>query len=247
MAYRRRSTRRYARKSRTNFIATILIIAVLIFATFQWFLPGLINVLGFVTSILKPSHKSEIPKLDNASLAPPVLNISYEATNTAKINISGFGTPNSKVAIYLDDEKKDTVDVSDDGSFIFRNIALVLGTNNIFGKSIDPDKIGVDDKNQESLPSKTFKIIYDNEKPSLNLNEPEDGRIIHGGDRKVKFVGKTEAGARMYINDSQVIVDKEGKFSSEQTLNDGENNFNIKAVDTATNTTEISRKVTYNP
>lgn len=247
MAYSRRSSRRLARKSRTNFIISLILIGVLLYATIQWFLPFLIGGIGFIKGIIKPSHKTTSSLSQDASLAPPVLNIPFEATSTAKINITGYGTPNSKVAIYFDDEKKDTQDVSEDGSFVFKNIPLVLGTNNIYGKSLDPASGGVNDQDKESLPSKTFKVIYDNEKPTLNINEPEDGKTIHGGDKKIKVSGKTEAGAQVFINDSQIIVDKDGNFSSEESLNEGDNNFNIKSLDKALNQTETSRKVIYQP
>lgn len=239
MAYRRRVTRRYARKSKTNFIVTLLLIGFLIYVSLQWILPSLITGLGFLTSIIKPAHKAITTNFENISLAPPVLNIAYEATNTAQINISGYGTPHSKVELFLDDEKKDTIDVSVDGNFEFKNISLSLGTNVIFGKSID-------EKNRLSLPSKTIKVLYDNEKPKLILNEPEDGKKIQGGG-KVKFSGKTEPGVQIFINDNQIIVDKDGNFSVDQSLSDGENNFNVKAEDSASNTIEILRKVTYQP
>lgn len=259
MTYRSRSARRLARKSRRNFIITLLLIGFLLYATIQWILPTLITGLGFIRqniikSTINPSQKNEASITENASLAPPVLNIPYEATNTAQINIRGYGTPSSKVAIFLDDEKQDTVDVSSDGSFEFKNIPLVLGTNNIYGKSIDPDFIGVDENDKESLPSKTIKIIYDNENPPLEIFEPEDGKTIQGGDeqssssnRKIKIAGKTEPNARLYINDNQTVVDKEGKFESVQSLNDVENIFNIKSQDSAGNFTEISRRIIFQP
>ena len=241
MSYRsRRSARRYARKSRTNFIVTLGITIFLLYATIQWILPTLISGIGFVTNIVKPSHKNVSQSSGNASLAPPVLNISFEATNSAQINIRGYGVPNSKIELFLDDQKKDTVHVSEDGSFEFKDIELTIGTNNIFGKSLD-------DKDQESLPSKTFVIIYDNEKPPLEILEPEDNKKIQGGDRKVKISGQTETGAKIFVNDAQVIVDGEGKFSTEKSLNDGDNDFNIKSVDLAGNFTEISRRVNYSP
>lgn len=210
----------------------------LIYATIQWILPSLINGLSFINSIVRPSRK--VITQESPSLAPPVLNIPYEATNTAQIEIRGYGIPNSKVAIFLDMEQVDTVDILEDGSFETKNIELKLGTNNIYGKSID-------EKDQMSLPSKTFKIIYDNEKPPLNISEPEDGKKIQGGDKKVKISGTTEPNAQVFINDTLVIVNSDGNFTSEQTLNDGDNIFNIKAVDKASNFTEILRQVTYQP
>ena len=243
MAYRyrsRRSTKKLARKTRRNFIITLILVALISYGALVWILPFFINGIGFVKDNLKHPQKVVTDLNRNSSLAPPVLNIPYEATNTAQIDIKGYGVSNSKVSLFLDDKKKDAVDVLEDGTFEFKNIPLFLGTNNIYARSID-------EKNQESLPSKTFKIIYDNEKPPLTIREPEDNKKIQGGDKKIKISGTTEPGAEIFINDSQVILDKDGNFSQEIAINEGDNNFNIKAVDKASNSTEISRKVTYQP
>lgn len=240
MAYKLRSQRRLARKSKKNFITSFIIIIFLLFVTFQWILPAIINGVGFVKEIVKPSEKTGENILEKASLAPPILNISYEATGSSQINISGFGTSGSKVELFLDDEKKDTVDVSEDGSFEFKNISLSPGINNIYAKSLD-------EKNQESLSSKIFKITFDSEKPSLSLSEPEDNKKIQGGDKKITVSGNTETGAQVFVNENQVIVNKDGNFSSIISLYDGDNDFNIKAVDKAGNTNEVSRRVNYQP
>lgn len=240
MAYRyhsQRATRRLARKSRRNLIVTLIIIVFLIYATISWILPNFIGTLGFITSIFKQSKK--IVTQENSTLAPPVLNIPFEATNTAQITISGYATPHTKVLIYIDDEQKDFSESNEDGNFEFKDISLSLGTNNIFGKTSD--------EKGESLPSKTIRVIYDNEKPVLNIFEPEDGKTVQGGDRNIKISGQTEPQAQVYINDTRVVVDSEGKFSLTQNLSDGENNFTIKAVDQASNKTEDTRKVIFNP
>lgn len=205
----------------------------------QWILPILITGLGFITGVVKPSHKSTIPITESASLAPPVLNIPYEATSTAQIDIRGYGTPNSKVIIFVDDDKKASTQVSDDGTFEIKNIQLVFGTNNIYGKSID-------EKDRGSLSSKIIKIVYDNENPSLEISEPEDGKTVQG-DRKIKISGKTEPQAQVSINENRVVVHSDGEFSTEYQLNDGENIFNIKSQDLAGNFTEITTRVVFQP
>lgn len=243
MAYRytsRRSMKRLARKSRRNFIITLILIVFLIYATLTWVLPYFIGSVGFVKNIVKPPKTTMPQTIQNSSLAPPVLNIPYEATNSAQINISGFGNPNSKVKLYIDDESKQTVDVSSDGSFIFENVDLSLGTNNIYATTVD-------EQNKESLPSKTLKLLYDNAKPYLNLSSPDDNKIIQGGDKKVTVSGKTDTGVQIFINGSQTIVDKDGNFSTDIILNEGDNSISIKAVDSASNSTETERKVTYKP
>ncbi|MBI2086313.1 hypothetical protein HYT74_03160 [Candidatus Daviesbacteria bacterium] len=240
MAYRRRSANRLAKKSKRNFIVTLIIVGLLGYSTLTWILPSLIGGISVVKNVVKPSQKTTAPITQGSTLAPPVLSISYEATNSAQIDIKGYGIPELKVKLFIDDKDTQTADVSSDGSFIFENVSLSLGTNNIYGKSVD-------DQGKESLPSKTIKLTFVNEKPTLSINEPEDNKIIEGGDKKVKISGKTDPGVKIYINNSQAILDKDGNFSNEQPLNDGDNNFDIKAVDLASNTSEVQRRVIFKP
>lgn len=242
MAYRyrsRRSTRKLARKSRRNFVVTLILVIFLIYATISWILPFFINALGYLNNLVKPPTKPVMESSENATLAPPVFNIPYEATNSPQINIQGYASPNILVRLYLDDRPTREVNTQSDGSFLIENVELALGTNNIYGKTVDAE-------GKESLSSKTIKVIFDNEEPSLEVTEPEDGKNIQG-ERKLKISGKTEAGATVFINDSRVIVDKDDNFSTEQTLNDGENTFTIKAVDQASNSMEIVRRVVFTP
>ena len=129
MAYRyhsRRSAKRYARKSKRSFVITLIIVIFLLYATIVWVLPFFINTLGFINSIVKPPTKPSIEVSENASLAPPVLNIPYEATNSAPINISGYASPNIKVRLYLDDQLEREVNSEVDGSFIVESVSLNL-------------------------------------------------------------------------------------------------------------------------
>lgn len=243
MAYRyhsRRSVKRIARRSRRNFLITLIIIAVLAYSTVTWVLPSFINSVGFVKNVIKPSQRTLSQSSENTALAPPVLNIPYEATNTAQIDIKGFGTPNSKIKLFIDDDPKQTINVSSDGSFDFEKVLLNLGTNNIYGKTIN-------ERGGESLPSKEVKLIYINEKPSLDINEPEDGKKIQGGDKKVKVSGKTDPGVQVFVSGNQVIVDRDGNFSIDLSLDEGDNTISIKAVDAASNSIEIQRRVNYTP
>lgn len=243
MSYRyrsRRSTKRLARKSKQRFIVTLVIIIFLIYATLNWILPYFIGGIGVVKNIIKPSQKITPQSAQNAALAPPVLSIPFEATNSSQININGFGTPNSKVKLYLDGESLQTLEVASDGSFTFTNVNLNLGTNNIYGTTVD-------DQNKESLPSKTIKLFFDNEKPPLTINEPEDNKTIQGGEKKVKVTGKTDTGVNIFVNGTQIIVDRDGNFSTDQNINEGDNTISIKAIDTASNSTETERKVIYKP
>lgn len=237
--YRSRSARRLIRKSRRNLIITSILIIGLLYATINWALPSFVNMLGTIKSIVKLSQKGVKVNQLNSTLAPPILNIPFESTNTAEINVGGYANPNSQVKIFVDEREVATVNVLADGSFLAKEVDLSFGTNSIFSKSID-------EEGKESLSSKTFKIIFDSEKPPLSVTEPEDNKNIQG-ERKLKISGKTESGAQVFVNNAQVIVDKEGNFSTIVQLTDGDNNFNIKAQDQASNFEEISRRVTFQP
>lgn len=239
MAYKSRyAARRMNRRSQQNFLATIIIVILLLFISINWLLPGLVSIMGKIHNLGGQTIKNASQVADNPTLAPPVLVIPYQATNSAQIDIKGYTTTNSKVQLYLDDQLKDTVTTGEDGTFIFKNISLSLGTNNIYGKTLD-------EKDQASLPSKNIQLIYGNTKPSLQISEPEDGKTVTGGDKNIKISGKTSDGIQVTVNGAPVIVNKEGNFSTTQSLNKGDNNFTIRATDTAGNYTEIDRKVIY--
>jgi len=239
MAYRTRSARRVARNSKRNLFATIIICALILYGTLNFILPNLIGGVGFIKDFVRPSQKNAVNISDASSLAPPVLSVPYEATNTAQIDIKGFATSGSRVRIYINDEKQSEADADSDGTFVVKKISLNLGTNNIYGKTLD-------DKDRESLTSKTVRLIYDDEKPKLEVSSPTDNQVVHG-DKKIKATGQTEPEAKVFINDTQVILSSDGHFSSDYSLNDGDNNISIKAIDKASNSTEVARKVTFQP
>lgn len=236
MAYYSRSTRKLAKNSKRKFIFTLVIIALLGYTTIFWIMPAFINGVGLISDEFKPKNSEESPA-DNPTLAPPQINIPFEATNSEVIEIKGYST-GQKVEIYLDDELIDTIDAQSDGNFT-GSIELRIGTNNIYGKSVD-------EKNQTSLPSKTIKVLYDNIKPTLEVTEPEDGKSIQG-ERRLKVAGKTDPDAHVFVNGTQVIVTSDGSFSREISLSDGENNIVVKSQDQALNEIEINRKVNFTP
>lgn len=237
--YNRRAIRRIANRNKRNFIISLILAILLTYFALIWLLPNFIGIIGSIKKFISPPIEKTRLEDTTVSLAPPILNIPYEATNTPQINIQGYATGDSEVKLFIDDEEKQTVKSSSDGTFTFQNVQMALGINNIYGKTVN-------EEGEMSLPSKTIRVILDNEKPQLEVYEPEDGKNIQG-EGKMKISGKTEAGAQIYINSSQVIVSNEGNFSSDQTLNEGENIFNIKAVDSALNFTEISRLVNFTP
>ena len=237
--YKPRSVRKLERKAKKGLITTIVISIVLIFVLLNWGIPALIGSLS-VFNKFKTNPPKQVNTEGNAAIAPPVLSIPYEATNTAKINISGYSQPNSKVEIYIDDELQDTVLVTGDGSFTSYDIELRLGTNNIYGKTIN-------DQDKKSLSSKNIKILFSDEKPLLEISEPEDNKEIKGGDKKVRVSGRSAFENSVTVNGSTVIVNSEGNFTTEIPINEGDNIITIMATDQYGNSENAERKVKYSP
>ena len=230
-----RTSKRLAKASKRKFITTLLVVAFLAYAAITWVLPGFIGALRFVNSFLNPPSGTGQKSEDNPALAPPVINIPFEATNTATIDILGYATPNVEVKIYVDDKLQNIVKADTDGNFKFIGVKLNLGTNNIYGKT--------QDESTESLPSKAIKLVYDNVKPKLEVLEPQDGSSTES--EKLGVTGKTDPDAYIFINDTRIIVNSDGSFSYNLSLNEGENIIRIKATDKASNSTEIEKRVTY--
>lgn len=244
--YKPRSVRRLEKRNKKNFLITIIGSLALLYFLLTWGLPLIVGSLT-VLNRFKPNSDPAKSVSEDPAIAPPVLNIPYEATNTATIRISGYTTGNSQVEIYVDGELKDTSPTQEDGNFLSGDIPLVLGTNNIYGKTINPD-------NKSSLPSKTIKLIYSNQKPELEVTEPIDNYQVKGSNeqsssanKKVRVSGKTDPENNVTVNGILVIVNNQGNFTNEIPLNDGDNIINIVATNSVGNTTTISRKVTYTP
>ena len=232
------SVRRAERKTKNRLFFTIIIGIILIYAMLAWILPSLIGSLSLINRF-KPASKKEISVSESSTLAPPVLNIPYEATNTATIKVSGYTQPKLSVEIYLDNELQSTAKAQDDGSFTSDDVALNLGTNQISGKTID-------EEGNKSFSSKPIKIMFNNEKPVLTLNEPQDNQIIKG-DKKVTVSGSVKANSdvSLTINNIRVILNSDGNFSKVIEINEGDNNIVVIATDDSGNSTQISRKVTF--
>jgi len=235
-AYKPRSLRRSESKAKRNLILTIVGILVACYLLFTWGLPFIIGHLSFLNK-----NKSVVPaeslKIDEA-IAPPVLYIPYEATNSASLSFSGYAAPLSKVEIYIDDEVKSRTNTDSEGKFTTNQIALNLGTNNIHAVTIN-------DSDEKSLPSKNIRLYFSSEKPLLEISEPGDGIEIKGGDKKIKVAGKTDVNNSITVNGSTVIVDGEGNFQTVQVLSDGDNTINVVASNSFGNNNQLQRIVKY--
>jgi hypothetical protein len=234
-AYRPRSLRHSESKAKKRLIYTIVGILVATYVFFNWGLPFIIGHLSFLNKRGKPVD-AETLKIDEA-IAPPVLYIPYEATNSASLPISGYAAPLSRVEVYIDDEIKSQTSTDSEGKFTTSPIALNLGTNNI-------SAVTINDSDKKSLPSKNIKLYFSSEKPSLEISEPSDGAEIKG-DKKVKVAGKTDENNSVTVNGSTVVVDAAGNFQTIVPLNDGDNTITIISSNSFGNSNQMQRTVKF--
>lgn len=237
-SFKPRSLRHSESKAKKKLIFNLVIIVVLIYVFFNWGLPFLVGNLGFLNKYktVKPAEKV---KIDEA-IAPPVLYVPFEATNSASLAISGYATPLSKVEIYIDDELKSQTTTDSEGKFTADPISLNLGSNNLYALTIN-------DKDKKSLPSKTIKLFYSNEKPTLEVSQPADGMEITSGDKKVVVSGKTDPNNSVTVNGATVIVNSEGNFQTTININDGDNVITVISSTNFGTTNQTERRVKYTP
>lgn len=234
-SFKPRSLRHSESKAKRKLIFIIIGILIACYVLFNWGLPFIIGHLSFLNKS-KTVVPAETLKIDEA-IAPPVLYIPFEATNSASLPLSGYAAPLSRVEIYIDDEVKSQTTTDSEGKFETGPIALNLGTNNIHAVTIN-------DADKKSLPSKNIRLFYSSEKPKLEVSEPADGVEIKG-DKKVKVAGKTDENNSITVNGSTVIVDAEGNFQTVAALNDGDNTLTIIASNSFGNNNQIQRTVKY--
>lgn len=234
-SYKSRSTRRLSSRNQKRLIWTVILSAVTLYVVFFWILP---NLIGGLAILKKPSTPTQTDKAD-ISIAPPVLNIPFDATNSALINFNGFTSPENKVEIYVNGQLQKEISPNSEGNFAAYDIRLDVGSNYITSKSV------IDGK--KSLSSKEISILYNSDKPELTLNEPADNTTVNGGDKKINISGQTQANNNIKVNNTIVVLDREGNFASSVKLNDGDNIITISAENRYGNKTEIQRKVIYNP
>ncbi len=236
--------RRYSRLARTEerqsirraILFTFLTI-VSIFALIFLGLPVLAKFAGFLTDLKKSGLPIE--RNDTTPPAPPRLESLPEYTNEFSVEVKGTTEAGASVILFLNDDEEELV-VNKDGEFNF-TFKLDKGENTVSVKARDA-------AGNESQETDTYKIIFDNEPPELEITSPEDGKEFYGSkERQVAINGKTEESASVTVNDRIVAVDASGNFTFVTTLSEGENGFTIKTEDKAGNSTEASLTLRFTP
>jgi len=233
-------SRRRQVEEKTNFkksVTFIVLSLLIILGLFFFGVPLIAKLVGFITDLSK--NDSPIKIADNTPPAPPRFNDLPDATSSEIVDISGITEEGAIVYIYLNDNENQII-ANSYGEFNF-SADLQKGENIIYA-------LAQDESGNKSTESKRETILFDNEKPELEINSPSDGTNYYGNDQKeIEIIGTTEPDISLTVNDRFVSVDDEGNFKYKYNLSDGENSLNFKATDKAKNQTEKTITVKFTP
>ncbi len=231
---RTRLSRRRETKSKKNLYLTLIAIIAIVYLLIKFGIPLLVNFSLFVSQIGRNEETNTI--VQKTYIAPPILNPLPEATNSAKITISGKAFKNQSISLYINDELIAKESTDDKGEFLFSE-TLDNGQNEI--------KVNATYDNNKSDFSATSTIIFDNKSPELTIESPSDGQTFHKGDNVIEVTGKTDVNTDVTVNGFWAIVNDNNQYIYDLTLKEGENEILVEAVDNAGNKSEKLIKVNY--
>jgi len=223
------------KKALQKTILSILGIIVVIIVLVKVAIPAIVNFSLFLAT-LRGDSTTSLSKNSPNYIMPPIFAFTFSATNSAVVNLSGTAQGKEQVILYVNNSPVDTIDVKDDGTFVFKNVTLSPGENTIKGK--------VKKDNKTSDFSDSFTITFANKAPTLTVDTPHEGDIVHQS--TIQVYGKTDPDDNVTVNGFIAIVDNNGQYSYNLALTPGDNQVRIISQDSAGNQSERDLKVTYN-
>ena len=230
-----RRLERVQEKKLKNKIAVYLIVFFLVvYFIFTYGIRLLLNTSSFISGLFPQPSPKPLSKTEESFSIIDISSIP-QATNSAKIIISGSSLNFDILDFYLNEKKVKEIESSSD---IFSEEIgdLEKGDNSIYIRARSED-------NRTIKKTIIYKVFYKNEKPKLEITEPSDN--FSTSNQEIKIKGSTDKETYVHINDLPVIVDANGNFETSIRLKDGDNQITATAQDIAGNTETKTLKVTY--
>jgi hypothetical protein len=212
----------------------ILLSIVFIVVMFKWGIPAIMNVIAGPGGVKVSTDKDIIPP------QAPDLSALPEATNSGSVSVEGYTEKGAALSLLVNDLMTANQIASDDGSFKF-SATLVPGTNRIQVKAAD--SAGNESQSEIKL------VTYDNKPLEMTVSSPKDGSQYMGkNNQTVDIQGSVnKSDSQVLINNSFVMLGKDGTFVYRIQLNAGDNPIKIIASDQSGNTLEKDLKLVYTP
>ncbi|MCR4276770.1 MAG: Ig-like domain-containing protein, partial [Candidatus Roizmanbacteria bacterium] len=210
------------------------ILFVVLYFIFTFGIKLLLNTSSFISGLFPQPSTKPLSKTEDSFSAIDISSIP-QATNSAKIIVSGSVLNFDSLVFYLNKVKVKEVDSPSD---IFNEEIgdLEKGENSVY--ILAKSKDGKVEKT-----TITYKVFYKSEKPKLEITEPSDNSTT--SNQEIKIKGSTDKETYIHINDIPVVVDAKGNFETTVRLKDGDNQITAKAQDIAGNEETKMIKVTY--
>jgi len=219
---------------KNTIIMYLVILFIVLYFIFTFGIKLLLNTSSFISGLFPQPSTKPLSKTEDSFNAIDISSIP-QATNSAKIIVSGSVLNFDSLVFYLNKVKVKEVDSAAD---IFNEEIgdLEKGENSVY--------ILAKSKNSKTEKSTiTYKVFYKSEKPKLEISDPSDNSTTSNQEIKVK--GSTDKETYIHINDIPVVVDVNGNFEMSIRLKDGDNQITTKAQDIAGNEETKTIKITY--
>lgn len=223
------------RKALVRIAVTLLLIILLGVATIKYLPQLILGITSINSKIETKTSQDNNENGDNIAPFPPKINPLPKATASETIDISGSSEANSIIKLYLNDTETKNTQTDENGTFIFKKITLSKGDNTLYTQAIDS-------AGNTSQKSKAETITFKTEGPLLEVQNETDQE-----NGLVKITGTTDQDVIVTVNGRRAIVSRNGTFTIEFKLNEGENNFQLEAEDAAGNITKNEFSVSYSP
>jgi len=233
---RSRLTTQLENKTKRNLTITIIAIVVIVILLVQFGVP----LLTSISYMIAGSKNNEEAIQKTAYIAPPTLDNTFDATNSARVTIAGSSIAKASIELFVNNNKIDSTQVGNTNTFEFENIALKQGKNTLKARVLS-------ENNQTSEFSNEISIVYLHKAPELSIESPSDGQEFSKENKTIEVKGKTESGTKITVNDFWAIVHDTGDYSYTLVLKDGDNQIKVIATDEGGNKTEKLLQVKYNP
>ena len=228
-----RLERHETKKLRSRVLTLTIILALFVIFMITLGLPLLINGSVFIGKLFGGNQESE---RSTQELGDFSVNEIPSATNSAEIMVSGTVENLKTVEVFLNGDKTDEYDVKNQEDFSERITGLRSGENQIYF-------VGKINESSVVKKSQIYSIMFRNEKPKLEISEPQDNHVTPRDEIVVK--GKTDSNVTVVINDAPVITDATGNFQTSVKLKEGENKIKIVVQDSAGNSDSKEITVKY--